>query len=94
MGPIEALERVAYLQDRGLLSSRKTEAFLHAAEVLRALPEDEVHRRIGNGTLTDLPGIGSSTAEVATQAAAEREMYKLIDEKVRKGYVETPRPPQ
>ena len=60
MGPIEALERVAYLQDRGLLSSRKTEAFLHAAEVLRALPDDELHRRIGNGTLTDLPGIGSS----------------------------------
>ena len=78
MGPIEALERVAYLQDRGLLSSRKTEAFLHAAEVLRSLPDDEVHRRIGNGTLTDLPGIGSSTAEVATQAAAGRVPDRIV----------------
>lgn len=72
MGPIEALERVAYLQDRGLLSSRKTEAFLRAAEVLRALTDDELERRIATGTLTDLPGIGTSTAEVASQAASGR----------------------
>ena len=57
MGPIEALERVAYLQDRGLMSSRKTEAFLRAAAVLRSLPDDELTRMIASGTLTDLPGI-------------------------------------
>ena len=72
MGPIEALERVAYLQDRGLMSSRKTEAFLRAAAVLRSLPDDELTRMIASGTLTDLPGIGSSTAQVAMQAASLR----------------------
>jgi putative hydrolase len=78
MGPIEALERVAYLQDRGLLSSRKTEAFLRAAEVLRDLPDDQLQRRLANGTLTDLPGIGASTAEVATQAAAGRVPDRIV----------------
>ena len=37
MDPIGALERVAYLQDRGLVSARKTAAFRRAAEVLRDL---------------------------------------------------------
>ena len=68
--PIEALERVAYLQDRGLLPSRKTAAFLNAAEVLRDLPEGELDRRVAEGTVTELPGIGASTAEVIVQAAS------------------------
>ena len=72
MGPIEALERVAYLQDRGLMSSRKTAAFLDAAAVLRSLPPDELEQRLARGTLTDLRGVGPSTAEVALQAAAGR----------------------
>ena len=35
MDPLEALLRVAYLQDRGLLPSQKTAAFLRAADVVR-----------------------------------------------------------
>lgn len=70
MEPIEALERVAYLQDRGVLPSQKTAAFLKAAEVLRDLPAGELDRRLADRTLTDLPGIGKSTAEVITQAAS------------------------
>jgi putative hydrolase len=70
MDPIEALERVAYLQDRGLLPSRKTAAFLRAADVLRELPARELDRRLAERSLTDLPGIGKSTAEVIEQAAA------------------------
>ncbi len=70
MEPIEALERVAYLQDRGLLPSQKTAAFLKAAEVLRDLPPGELNQRLADRTLTDLPGIGKSTAEVITQAAS------------------------
>ena len=78
MGPIEALERVAYLQDRGLMSSRKTEAFLRAAAVLRSLPDDELTRMIASGTLTDLPGIGSSTAQVAMQAASGQVPDRIV----------------
>lgn len=68
--PIEALERVAYLQDRGLMPSQKTAAFLNAAAVLRDLPDGELARRIDDASLTELAGIGKSTAQVIGQAAA------------------------
>ncbi|HWJ98989.1 MAG TPA: PHP domain-containing protein [Acidimicrobiales bacterium] len=70
MDPLEALLRVAYLQDRGLLPSQKTAAFLKAADIVRELPEGELERRVASRTLTDLPGIGASTSEVITQALA------------------------
>jgi putative hydrolase len=79
MDPIAALERVAYLQDRGLLPTQKTAAFLNAAAVLRELPEGELERRIADGTLTELPGIGKSTAEVILQAAAGRVPKRIED---------------
>lgn len=78
LGPIEALERVAYLQDRGLLPSQKTAAFLRAAEVLRALPEAELEERLRLGTLTELAGVGPSTAEVAQQAAAGQVPDRIV----------------
>jgi len=70
MHPIDALERVSYLSDRGRLEKRKSEAFLKAAGVLRSLPPEELQSRISNGTITFLPGIGPSTAAVIQQAAA------------------------
>lgn len=70
MDALEALLRVAYLQDRGLLPTQKTAAFLKAADVVRSLPDGELEQRVANRTLTDLPGIGASTGEVITQALA------------------------
>lgn len=70
MGPIEALDRVAYLMDRGLMSSYKSSAFRRAADTLRSLPADELEDRLTHGTLGTLPGVGASTAAVAQQAAA------------------------
>ncbi|HWJ61201.1 MAG TPA: PHP domain-containing protein [Acidimicrobiales bacterium] len=70
MDPLEALLRVAYLQDRGLLPSQKTAAFLKAADIVSQLPDGELEQRVANRTLTDLPGIGASTGEVITQALA------------------------
>ena len=72
MDPLDALLRVAYLQDRGLLPSQKTAAFLRAAEVVRHLPEGELERRVASGTLLDLPAVGSSTGEVIVQALEGR----------------------
>ena len=72
MTPLEALERVAYLQDRGLLPSQKTAAFLRAAEVVRALPDGELEHRVQTGTLLDLPAVGASTGEVIVQALQGR----------------------
>ena len=79
MEAIEALERVAYLQDRGLLPSQKTAAFLKAAEILKELPEGELESRIAAGTITELAGIGKSTAEVITQAAAGKVPKRITD---------------
>ncbi|MCU1355571.1 MAG: hypothetical protein JWM89_989 [Acidimicrobiales bacterium] len=79
MEAIEALERVAYLQDRGLLPTQKTAAFLKAAEVLRTLPEGELEERVAAGTLTELAGIGKSTAEVITQATAGKVPKRIVD---------------
>ena len=70
MDPLEALLRVAYLQDRGLLPSQKTAAFLRAADVVRELPDGELERRVADGTLLDLPAVGASTGEVIAQALA------------------------
>ena len=79
MDPIEALERVAYLQDRGLVSARKTAAFRRAAQVLRDLPPGELEGRLADGTLKSLPGIGPSTAEVAVQAAAGNVPRRIVE---------------
>lgn len=79
MHPIEALERVSYLSDRGRLEKRKSEAFLKAAAVLRALPGAELEERIANGTITFLPGIGPSTAAVIQQAAAGKVPDRIAD---------------
>lgn len=79
MEPIEALERVVYLQDRGLLPSQKTAAFLKAADIIRELPAGELERRLADGSLTDLAGIGKSTAEVITQAASGIVPKRIVD---------------
>jgi len=48
-------------------------AFRRAAQVIAGLEAAEVERRIREGTLEALPGIGKTTAEVVTQAAAGQE---------------------
>ncbi|MCU1353338.1 MAG: putative phosphoesterase [Acidimicrobiales bacterium] len=70
MDPVEALERVAYLQDRALMPTQKTAAFNRAAEIVRAMAPGELDERVKGNTLTELPGIGPSTAAVIAQAAA------------------------
>ncbi|KRE36139.1 hypothetical protein ASG73_15950 [Janibacter sp. Soil728] len=66
--PIEALRRVGFLLERSRQHSRRVEAFRGAAQVLRDLDEGEVAQRVEAGTITDLPGIGKSTAGVIEQA--------------------------
>jgi putative hydrolase len=68
--PVEALERIAYLLERGRAESHRVMAFRHAADTVRDLTPDEVARRAANGTLEDLPGIGAKTAAVITEALA------------------------
>ena len=66
--PIDALRRVAFILERSRQHSRRVEAFRGAVGVLRSLAEGEVAQRVEAGTLTELVGIGTSTAGVVEQA--------------------------
>ena len=54
--------------ERGREETRRIQAFRNAAAVILPLPADEVAARAQAGTLTDLAGIGPSTAAVITDA--------------------------
>ncbi|HBO54589.1 MAG TPA: PHP domain-containing protein, partial [Janibacter terrae] len=66
--PVEALRRVGFLLERARQHTRRVEAFRGAVKVLRGLAEGEVAQRVQDGTITDLAGIGKSTAGVIEQA--------------------------
>ena len=67
MTPVEALERVVHCLDRAHETGFKTKAFVRALEVVRGIPPDELASRAEAGTLTDLEGIGDSTARLITE---------------------------
>src|SRR3954468_17257780 len=67
-GPVAALRRIAFLMERGREETRRIQAFRNAAAVILPLPADEVAIRVETGTLTELAGIGPSTASVISDA--------------------------
>ena len=67
--PVDALRRVAFLLERSRAGSYRVEAFRNAKMVISGLSEDEVRSRAKDGTLKELPGVGSSTATVIAEAA-------------------------
>lgn len=72
MTPEAALLRVIHCLDRARESGFKTKAFVRALDVVRSTSLDEIERRATRSTLTDLDGIGSSTAAVIADAVAGR----------------------
>lgn len=77
--PVDALRRIAFLLERGREETRRVEAYRNAAKVLLPLGEEEVRRRVADGTLQELAGIGPSTSKVIAQAVAGRVPDKLAD---------------
>ncbi len=67
---VAALRRAAFLLERGGATSYRADAFRAAVRTLERLDPAELRARVSAGTLTDLPGVGARTAEVATAAAA------------------------
>ena len=68
MEPVDALEQIADSLQRVRNARPKVQAFRRAADAIREIPEDELRSLARDGRLTDLPGIGKSTATVIDQA--------------------------
>jgi putative hydrolase len=70
MDPVEALRRAAFLLERENAESYRVQAYRKAAAALDALGPEETASRAALGTLTELPGVGTKTAAIATEAAS------------------------
>jgi putative hydrolase len=68
MDPTVALERAIHCLDRAHEGGFKTKAFIRALTVVQTTNADEISERAAHSTLTELPGIGESTALVISQA--------------------------
>ena len=66
--PVAALQLAIHYLDRELAPGQKVRAFQKAIDVVLAEGDEAIAERAANGTLTDLDGIGKSTAEVIVDA--------------------------
>ena len=66
--PADALDRIVYLLDRTLAEPTKVRAFARARDVVLDRGDDEIARLHAAGKLTELPGVGPTTAQVISEA--------------------------
>ncbi len=68
MDPVQALERIVHYLDRAHATGFRVKAYVRALDVVRSTPRDELADLARRGALTQLPGIGDSTARVIREA--------------------------
>ncbi len=77
--PVADLRRIAFLLERSAADTYSPRAFRAAAHTLEALPGKEIAARSGAGTLTELAGVGASTARVVAESLAGGVPKRLAD---------------
>ena len=76
---VDALNRIGYLLERVREPTYRVQAFRRAADVVTAFAPGELARRIGDGSLREIKGIGEATERVIVQAAAGKVPDYLAD---------------
>jgi putative hydrolase len=68
--PVEALERIAYLLERGREETYRVRAYRGAAAAIKGFDLETLRKMANEGKLRQLPGIGEKTERVICEALA------------------------